>query len=433
MRQQYKRQSFAAWAFWLALLVGGTLYGASRFDWFEMALPHASSAAAPTVAQGGSSADGAPHPLPPDGQIQVTPNSVGPQSEPPPEADDSTVGGKPESMQSAKARLMVQRSEDASPKLRANPTTPSSVQPANIDDVDMTRPRFNASPDAASTSSPQKPAIQTTSAQTTSQSDFPASTAPSMPAEIVPASKTVESLAPKTAAIDPELASRLKSIDEYLQADDVLRAHRELSTIYWSKPGWRSAIQERIEKTANTIYFDPRLHFVGPYVVKPSDQIVQIAKRYNVPWQYLAKLNRIDDPKKLRPGQKLKVMQGPFSAIVEADSFLLTVHAYGYFVRAYPIGIGKDSTTPLGKLVVLRKVVKPQYTDPHGRVIDGEDPQNPLGPRWLDLGNSYGIHGTIDPASIGKAESRGCIRMRNDDVLEVYDMLGVGSEVSIRP
>jgi lipoprotein-anchoring transpeptidase ErfK/SrfK len=66
-------------------------------------------------------------------------------------------------------------------------------------------------------------------------------------------------------------------------------------------------------------------------------------------------------------------------------------------------------------------------------VIDGDDPQNPLGPRWLDLGNSYGIHGTIDPASIGKAESRGCIRMRNQDVKEVFDMLGVGSEVTIRP
>ncbi len=204
----------------------------------------------------------------------------------------------------------------------------------------------------------------------------------------------------QAAAIDPELASRLKTIDGYLEADDVLRAHRELSTIYWSKPGWRSAIQQRIEKTANTIYFDPRLHFVEPYIVNPNDQFVQIAKRYNVPWQYLAKLNGVD-PKKLKPGKKLKVMQGPFSAIVESDSFLLTVHAYGYFVRAYPIGIGKDNATPLGKLAVLNKVVKPQYTDPHGRVIDGDDPQNPLGPRWLDLGNSYGIHGTIDPGSIG--------------------------------
>jgi LysM repeat protein len=333
-------------------------------------------------------------------------------------------------MQAAKARLMAQRAEDVPPKLRANPTTPSSVGPASIDEIDMSRPRFNAAAESAAITAPQKPTIQPTSAQ----SEFPPPGAPPMPSDVVPAAKTVEAPAPPSArVVDPELAGRLKTIDEFLQADDVLRAHRDLSTIYWSKPGWRSAIQSRIEKTAGMIYFDPRLHFVEPYIVNPNEQFAQIAKRYNVPWQYLAKLNRIDDPKKLRAGRKLKVIQGPFSAIIESDSFLLTIHAYGYFVRAYPIGIGKDSSTPLGKFAVLNKVVKPQYTDPHGGVIDGDDPQNPLGPRWLDLGNSYGIHGTIDPASIGKAESRGCIRMRNEDVTEVFDMLNVGSEVTIRP
>jgi LysM repeat protein len=425
MAQQYKRQSFAAWAFWLTLLVGGTLYGASRFDWFDVAWTRLHTAPTPIAAQtapGESSA----HPLPPDGQIQVSQSPVGPQSEPPPEADDAAAGTKPDAMQAAKARLMVQRGEDAAPKLRSNPTTPSSVEPASIDDVDMTRPRFNATMNNASTAT-QKPEIQPASAQ----SEAPA--APAFPSDIVPAAKTVEAITPPAANVDPELASRLKTVDDYLQADDVLRAHRELSTIYWSKPGWRSAIFERLQKTANKIYFDSRLHFVEPYRVNANDQLAQVARRYNVSWQYLAKLNRINDPKMLRAGQKLKVIQGPFSAIIEADSFLLTIHAYGYFVRAYPIGIGKDHTTPLGKLVVLNKVVKPQYTNPNGLVIDGDDPQNPLGPRWLDLGNSYGIHGTIDPTSIGKAESRGCIRMRNEDVVEVYDMLNVGSEVTIRP
>jgi L,D-transpeptidase ErfK/SrfK len=101
-------------------------------------------------------------------------------------------------------------------------------------------------------------------------------------------------------------------------------------------------------------------------------------------------------------------------------------------VRSYPIGIGKDGATPLGKFTVLKKVKDPQYTDPQGQVTDGGEPSNPLGTRWLDLGNSYGIHGTIAPSSIGKAESRGCLRLRNQDVEEVYDMLAVGSEVTIR-
>ena len=76
---------------------------------------------------------------------------------------------------------------------------------------------------------------------------------------------------------------------------------------------------------------------------------------------------------------------------------------------------------------------------PDGVTMERDDPNNPIGERWigLDDGNgkptSYGIHGTIDPSSIGKAHSRGCIRLRNEDVEEVYDFLGVGSEVVIQP
>ena len=81
---------------------------------------------------------------------------------------------------------------------------------------------------------------------------------------------------------------------------------------------------------------------------------------------------------------------------------------------------------------MLEKLVDPTYYGPDG-VIAHDDPANPLGERWIDIGNSYGIHGTIDPASIGKSESQGCIRLHNDDVEAVYDLLTIGSEVVIRP
>jgi lipoprotein-anchoring transpeptidase ErfK/SrfK len=245
----------------------------------------------------------------------------------------------------------------------------------------------------------------------------------------VQAANVVES--PQPGSRDPALGARLQPIDRLLQSGDVLGAHRELSTLYWSKPQWRGHIQERIEKTSHAIYFDRQQHFIDPYVVKPGDQFAQFAKTYNVPWQYLAKLNGVD-PARIRPGQRLKVIKGPFSAIIELDGFVLTAHAYGYFVKAYPIGIGKDGSSPIGKFTVVNKAVRPQYTDPEGHVVAGDDPANPLGTRWLDIGDGYGIHGTIDPSSIGKAASRGCIRMRNEDVEELYDLLNVGSEVTIR-
>ena len=101
-------------------------------------------------------------------------------------------------------------------------------------------------------------------------------------------------------------------------------------------------------------------------------------------------------------------------------------------MHRYTVGIGKQGTSPQGRFVVKQKLVNPTYYGPDGLVIDGDDPANPLGEHWIDLGDSYGIHGTINPDSIGKAQSRGCIRMRNEDVMEVFSLLGEGSEVVIR-
>lgn len=82
----------------------------------------------------------------------------------------------------------------------------------------------------------------------------------------------------------------------------------------------------------------------------------------------------------------------------------------------------------------MQKVVNPTWYPSEGGIVPPDDPRNPLGTRWIGIGGSYGIHGTRDPDSIGKAESRGCIRMRNRDVEELYDMLiEEHSRVLIRP
>ena len=167
-----------------------------------------------------------------------------------------------------------------------------------------------------------------------------------------------------------------------------------------------------------------------PHEVQPGDVLQTIAREYGVTWQYLAKLNRTK-PERIRPGQKLKVIEGPFSAVIDLSDFRMTIHAHGHFVGEFPVGIGRDGTTPIGKFTVKEKLADPTYYGPEG-VVAHDDPNNPLGEYWLDLGDSYGIHGTIDPDSIGKAESKGCIRLRDADIAAVYDLLGIGSEVLIK-
>ncbi|QDT40268.1 Putative L,D-transpeptidase YkuD [Gimesia alba] len=228
-----------------------------------------------------------------------------------------------------------------------------------------------------------------------------------------------------------ETTPDLIAIDQLIQQRKIIEAHKKLSKIYWDQPDLYPVIKSRIEETARIIYFSPQPHFMTPYEIEPGDQLRKVATQYKITWEYLAKLNRID-PKRIRPGQKLKVIKGPFAAFVDLSEFTLTIHAHGYFVKRYAIGTGKDHSTPTGKFQVKEKLVDPTYYGPDG-VIANDDPTNPLGERWIDIGDSYGIHGTIDPASIGKAESKGCVRMLNEHVAEVYDLLGVGSEVVIRP
>ena len=230
---------------------------------------------------------------------------------------------------------------------------------------------------------------------------------------------------------DPTPAEQLALAIEKLEAGETPAAHRALSKLYWNHKEYRPKIQDQIETTAKAIFFQSQPHFIEPYVIQQGDRLEAIAKKYQLSWEYLAKLNRTE-PRRIQIGQKLKVVKGPFGAVVDLNDFALTIHLQGYFVKRYEVCIGKDGSSPIGKFSVLNKVENPPYTGPDGKVIAADDPRNPLGERWIDLGESYGIHGTIDPDSIGKAESRGCIRLRDQDIIEVYNFLVKGSEVVIR-
>ncbi len=239
-----------------------------------------------------------------------------------------------------------------------------------------------------------------------------------------------ESDGPPT-VLTAEMADQLKRIDDFLEADQILEAHQHMSDIYWKHPEFRDLIQEKIDETAAIIFTTPDRQFAEPHFVDYGETLGAIAKEYDVPWQYLARLNRID-PNNLQAGQELKVVRGPFGAVVDLSDFCLTIHAHGWYVHCYEIGTGAENGTPIGEFSVQEKLENPTWYNPDGGVVDGDDPENPLGEFWLGLGNHIGIHGTIDPDSIGRAVSRGCIHVGDSDIDEVFALLAVGSKVMIR-
>lgn len=105
----------------------------------------------------------------------------------------------------------------------------------------------------------------------------------------------------------------------------------------------------------------------------------------------------------------------------------------GQVVRSYKVAVGAPLTpSPPGVYQIVSLVRAPAWYQP-GKVVP-PGPLNPLGPRWMGLSlKGYGIHGTNTPRSIGEAKSHGCIRMRNDDVEELFELVRLGDVVELRP
>jgi lipoprotein-anchoring transpeptidase ErfK/SrfK len=177
------------------------------------------------------------------------------------------------------------------------------------------------------------------------------------------------------------------------------------------------------------------------YQVQSGDRLVKIADKHSVTWELLCRINGLADARKVRAGQWIKIPNGPFHCVISKSAYRLDVYlgspgeTGSLLVASMPVGLGKDNSTPTGLWIVQQgnKAHPATYYSPRGEgVIAADDPKNPLGGYWLGLsgisGNalakdSYGIHGTIEPDSIGKQASMGCIRLGHDDIALLYDML----------
>ena len=100
-------------------------------------------------------------------------------------------------------------------------------------------------------------------------------------------------------------------------------------------------------------------------------------------------------------------------------------------VRIYPVAVGAVvSPSPVGTFSIVNRVSNPTYYKT-GKVV-GPGSANPVGTRWIGLSaKGYGIHGTDAPASIGFARSHGCIRLRNRDIEQLFELVRAGDVVEL--
>jgi hypothetical protein len=117
--------------------------------------------------------------------------------------------------------------------------------------------------------------------------------------------------------------------------------------------------------------------------------------------------------------------------VVSLEDRKLVLLVDGQVQKVYSVAVGKPSTpSPVGSFTIERRAANPVYHHNGKTVLPG--PNNPVGTRWMGLSIAgYGIHGTNEPKSIGKAASHGCIRMAKADLEEFYTLVAVGDTVEL--
>jgi lipoprotein-anchoring transpeptidase ErfK/SrfK len=175
------------------------------------------------------------------------------------------------------------------------------------------------------------------------------------------------------------------------------------------------------------------------YVVQSGDSVDKIAKKFGTTAELVQRSNLIANSNLIKAGDRLRVLKASFTIHVRKDKKDMLVCMNDRFFKRYRIGTGKFGKTPVGTFKVSDRIREPTWWRPDGRQIPYGDPENELGTRWLALKSTgttpdikgYGIHGTWQDQTIGQAESAGCVRLLNRDVEELFDLIPLGTPVTI--
>lgn len=179
-------------------------------------------------------------------------------------------------------------------------------------------------------------------------------------------------------------------------------------------------------------------------IVKSGDNLTIIRKRYLSAHPdelmctgLIERANRLKGF--LQPGQRLRIPTESVRVLIDVDArWLLYLHG-DEVVASFRVGVGRQGEDTLtGDFVVGEKQEDPSWFRQGQAPVPFGDPRNPLGTRWIAWYRSgektgYGIHGTWEPATIGDAASDGCIRMRNEDVEMLYEILPQGAPIRVQP
>lgn len=241
---------------------------------------------------------------------------------------------------------------------------------------------------------------------------------------------------PANVSLLMDTAAQLASAQKFVEA----RAQYLEALHHADAPSLRRQIESKLAAVNITLLLSPRpIPEKVDYVIKRGDSLGVIANRFGTTSELLQNNNMISNPNLIKIGDRLRVFTGKFELVANKTTHDMVVLMNGEFFKRYKVGTGVFGKTPVGTFVVREKIPEPTWWPPDGREVPFGHPDNILGTRWMSVRatgdtpdvRGYGIHGTWEPESVGKASSAGCLRMINAEVEELFTYIPVGTPLRI--
>jgi LysM repeat protein len=389
----------------------------------------------------------------PNGPGALTPsaaNDAAPQWSAPIADSEKTCPVAPAAAPPAKFELMSKLDAASKPSAALTPDSIGLPEVPKIPDL----PPLPATPEAAASPAPPSNSTSAPPAVSPLSLNSPAQTAPaastsdddrygSVKSSSAPANLPA-AMAPPTAATGPApgtFAADWPAIQSALAQQELGKAHQMLSKWYGSStlsPTEAEQVQSLLSQLAGTVVYSTQSCLEPPYTVRSGDTMESIAKKYDVPWQLLAKINGIPAADLVQPGQQLKVIHGPFTATVDLGKNQLTLMVDGRYAGRFAITAETGASASAGEWAVEQKLSAPST----GTTGTANSVYAVAGPASVDhvlvlkkeslAGVEISITSGPTSPSSPTAAAPPAFHLAPRDADEVADILSVGSRVTIK-
>ncbi|QDU87114.1 LysM domain protein [Pirellulimonas nuda] len=254
---------------------------------------------------------------------------------------------------------------------------------------------------------------------------------PSLPAMTPPASQGAGS--PALGGSPFDLAR--PAIDAALERGELSRAHLLLTQWYSDPtltPAQKLEVEQLVSQLAGSVIYSTD-HLIEPaHEVQSGETLETIAAKYNVPWQLLAKINGVSSADGVRPGQSVKVIRGPFQGMVDLSDQQLVLMVGGRYAGRFPVRLDGAASSG-GEWTVEQKKLEPVRGTPYAAY----DPSAAAAAQQKVVvlrrpGGAFGPSVVLGSPEAPSEAHQGRISVAQKDLDDLYDILSVGSQVTIR-